>query len=169
MHYSMISIVFICAITTAFVSAATFATDSRQTLQTEYLEPVVGARESVLGAQIINIEAGNDAVRIEISLPADKAEIFLVNEIEGEVLLEEMTVYGEPLVDFEPNQPNAAPQIDQVQDVEWVVDIKRGEYGLVLYLPKIENFAFTVNYRNLAREQYTGFAPLSLKDIDKGR
>jgi hypothetical protein len=169
MRYSMISVIFTCAITTAFVSAATLATDSRQTLQTEYLQPVVGARESVLGAQIINIEAGNDAVRIEISLPADKAEIFLVNEIEGEVLLEEMTVYGEPLVDFEPNLPNAAPQIDQVQDVEWVVDIERGEYGLVLYLPKFENFAFTVNYRNLAREQYSGFAPLSLKGSDKGR
>ena len=169
MQHSMISVLFTYAITTAFASTAALATDSRQTLQTEYLQPVVGARESVLGAQIINIEEDNNAVRIEISLPADKAEIFLVNKADSEVLLEEMMVYGEPPVYLERNLPSAAPQIDQVQKFEWIVDIKRGEYGLVLYLPKSENFAFTLNYRNLAREQYSGFAPLSLKGSDKGR
>lgn len=169
MHYSMISIAFTCAITIAFVSAAALAEDMRQTLQTEYLQPVIGARESVLGAQIINIEELNDAVRIEISLAADKAEIFLTNEIDGEVLMEEMMVYGEPPVYPERNLPSAAPQIEQVRKVEWIVDIERGEYGLVLYLPKSENFAFTLNYRNIAQEQLSGIAPLSLKGSDKGR
>lgn len=131
-----------------------------ESLQTEYLKPQVGSREPKLGAYIVAIDNVPDdkAVRIEIAIPQEQEDI----------LIEEMLVYGVPL-----EQPdlsiNNTPEIAQVRKFEFVKDIEQGQYGLVLYLPKTEDFAIKFNYRNLSQEQQTGFAPASLEHEDKGR
>lgn len=130
-----------------------------QVLQTQYLKPVVGAKESALGAQIVAIERDNNSIRIELSLPKDESE--------AELIMEEMIVLGQP--SSITNLPEGFVEIQQVKKFEWLNNIDRGEYGLVLYLPKSESFALKINYRNLSQEHESGFAPHSLKGIDKGR
>lgn len=130
-----------------------------QVLQTQYLKPVVGAKESALGAHIVAIERDNNSIRIELSLPKDKSV--------AELILEEMIVLGQP--SSITSLPEGLVEIQQVKKFEWLNNIDRGEYGLTLYLPKPESFALKINYRNLSQEHESGFTSHSLKGINKGR
>lgn len=161
-RYAMVYLKLTLGLLLTFCLAANLHANDQDSdvLKTEYLKPVVGSRDSALGAQIVAVEQRKNSLRIEISLPPPKTAA------NTEILLEEMTVIGEP---FANNLPEGSPEIKQVQQHEWINDIDRGEYGLVLYLPKSENFALHINYRNLSQERQSGLAPLSLEGDDKGR
>jgi len=96
-------------------------------VQTGWLELVKGARDSTVGAELIEIEEGATAGTQKITLAIPKKSIANPNDIE------EVVVIGQ-----RPEKPEKPEPLDMTY--EWVKDYDSDNYGLVIRLSRNTNW-----------------------------
>ena len=93
-------------------------------LHTDWIKPVKGESEGVLGAEIRAVEPSQDggASKVTISIPK--------SSVEDPRSMQEVVIYGR-----KPDKSEAKIEIRH----EWVADYDKDYYGLVLYIGKDSN------------------------------
>ncbi|NHN35754.1 hypothetical protein G8764_00420 [Pseudomaricurvus alcaniphilus] len=102
---------------------------SNSSVESSWIRPEVGQQEASLGARVESVESmpGSDTVAVGISLPPGDADI------------EEVTVYGRSTDQKVKLKPITQP-------VKFEVLNSPDKSGIVIYLPKMEDFVLKINY-----------------------
>ncbi len=114
-----------------FTLLAGVALAENQGMQTGWLELVKGARDTTVGAQLVDIEEGDTVDTQKITLAIPKASLGNRDDIE------EVLVIGQ--------KPPAPQQSKPIKfSYEWVSDFDNDNYGLVIRLGKDTNWPIRI-------------------------
>ena len=107
--------------------AALAAHTAEDTVQTGWMELIKGSRDSTVGAEVVEVEAGDTADTQKITLAIPKKSIANPDDIE------EVVVIGQ-----RPEKPEKPEPLDI--SFEWLDDYDSDNYGLLIRLGKDSNW-----------------------------
>ena len=114
-----------CALLLSLVALA--ANSAEDTVQTGWMELIKGSRDSTVGAEVVEVEAGDTADTQKITLAIPKKAIANPDDIE------EVVVIGQ-----RPEKPEKPEPLDIT--FEWAADYDSDNYGLVIRLSRNTNW-----------------------------
>lgn len=114
-----------CALLLSLAALAAHSGDG--TVQTGWMELIKGSRDSTVGAEVVDVEAGDTADTQKITLAIPKKSIANPGDIE------EVVVIGQ-----RPEKPEKPEPLDIT--FEWAADYDSDNYGLVIRLSRNTNW-----------------------------